>query len=307
MTEQPSTDPLPLLSDHLARNVAVIGSSIVAVHGRHGPPFSGFVWRRGAIVTAEEALEFDEDITITVPDGRRIGATLVGRDPTTDVAVLRSTESDDLAPLPASTRSDLGAGHLALAVGRRPEGVIAHVGAVSVAGGPWRSMRGGHIARFLRLDLRLDYRAEGAALVDLRDGRAFGMAVYGPRGSVLGIPMETIERVAERLLAHGRIGRGYLGLGLRPIRLDEETVRRLGVAKPYGLMVVSADVNGPAHKAGVLQGDVITAWDGQPVRRLGDVLERLGPDSVGHTATLSLVRAGQPASAQATIVERNVA
>jgi hypothetical protein len=110
-------------------------------------------------------------------------------------------------------------------------------------------MRGGQIARFLRLDLRLDHRAEGGALIDLRDGRAFGMAVYGPRGSVLGIPMETIERVAERLLAHGRIGRGYLGLGLRPVRLDEETVRRLGLAKPYGLMVVSVEVDGPAHKA----------------------------------------------------------
>src|SRR5215212_2238554 len=143
MTEQPSTDPLPLLSDHLGRHVAAIGAGVVAVHGRHGPPFSGFVWRRGAIVTAEEALEADEDITITVPDGRRIGATLAGRDPTTDVAVLRITDSEDLAPLAASTRSDLGAGHLALAVGRRPEGVIAHVGAVSVAGGPWHSMRGG--------------------------------------------------------------------------------------------------------------------------------------------------------------------
>ena len=221
--------------------------------------------------------------------------------------MLRVSDSEDLAPLATSTRSDLGAGHLALAVGRRPEGVIAHVGAVSVAGGPWRSMRGGHIARFLRLDLRLDHRAEGGALVDLRDGRAFGMAVYGPRGSVLGIPMETIERVAERLLAHGRVGRGYLGLGLRPIRLEEETVRRLGLAKPYGLMVVSVDVDGPAHKAGVLQGDVLTAWDGQPVRRLRDVLERIGPDSVGQTATLSIVRAGQPASAQVTIVERHVA
>ena len=168
-------------------------------------------------------------------------------------------------------------------------------------------MRGGHIARFLRLDLRLDHRAEGGALVDLRNGRAFGMAVYGPRGSVLGIPMETIERVAERLLAHGRIGRGYLGLGLRPTRLDEETVRRLGLARPYGLMVVSVEVDGPAHKAGVLQGDVLTAWDGQPVRRLRDVLERLGPDSVGQTATLSIVRAGQSASAEVTIVERHLA
>jgi S1-C subfamily serine protease len=307
MTEQPSTDPLPSLSDHLARHVVAIGAGVVVVHGRHGPPFSGFVWRRGAIVTAEEALEADKDITITVPDGRRIGATLAGRDPTTDVAVLRVTDSEDLAPLAASTRSDLGAGHLALAVGRRPEGVIAHVGAVSVVGAPWRSMRGGHIARFLRLDLRLDHRAEGGALVDLRDGRAFGMAVYGPRGSVLGIPMETIERVAERLLAHGRIGRGYLGLGLRPVHLDEETVRRLGLAKPYGLMVVSVEVDGPAHKAGVLQGDVLTAWDGQPVRRLRDVLERIGPDSVGQTATLSIGRAGQPASAQVTIVERHVA
>src|SRR5215204_7111825 len=97
MTEQPSTDPLPLLSDHLAGHVAAIGAGVVAVHGRHGPPFSGFVWRRGAIVTAEEALEADEDITITVPDGRRIGATLAGRDPTTDVAVLRVTDSEDLA------------------------------------------------------------------------------------------------------------------------------------------------------------------------------------------------------------------
>src|SRR5215203_5643567 len=155
MTEQPSTDPLPLLSDHLAYHVAGIGAGVVAVHGRHGPPFSGFVWRHGAIVTAEEALEADEDITITVPDGRRIGATLAGRDPTTDVAVLRVSDSEDLAPLVTSTGSDLGAGHLALAVGRRPEGAIAHVGAVSVAGGPWRSMRGGRAGLPGRLAERL--------------------------------------------------------------------------------------------------------------------------------------------------------
>jgi S1-C subfamily serine protease len=98
-----------------------------------------------------------------------------------------------------------------------------------------------------------------------------------------------------------------IGLGLRPVRLEEETVRRLGLAKPYGLMVVSVEVDGPAHKAGVLQGDVLTAWDGQPVRRLRDVFERIGPDSVGQTATLSIVRAGQPASAQVAIVERHVA
>ena len=172
---------MPLLSDHLARHVAAIGGGVVAVHGRRGP-LSGFVWRRGAIVHAAEALEADGDIAITVPDGRRIGATLAGRDPTTDVAVLRVSDSEDLAPLATSSRNDLGTGHLAPAVGRRPEGVIAHVEAISFAGGPWRSMRGGRNARFLRLDLRLDHRAEGGALVDLRDGRALGMAVYGPRG-----------------------------------------------------------------------------------------------------------------------------
>src|SRR4051812_49551947 len=131
MTEQPSRDPLPLLSDDLARHVAAIGAGVVAVHGRHGPPFSGFVWRRGVIVTAEEALEADEDITITVPDGRRIGATLAGRDPTTDVAVLRVTDSEDLAPLVARTRSDLRAGPLGPAVGRRAAGGVAPGG-----GGP---------------------------------------------------------------------------------------------------------------------------------------------------------------------------
>jgi S1-C subfamily serine protease len=232
---------------------------------------------------------------------------MAGRDPSTDVAVLRAKDIDEVAPIALNPADDVGPGNLAVAVGRRPEGTIAHFGAVSVAGGPWRSMRGGQIDRFMRLDLRLDTRAEGGVLLDARNGRAFGMAVYGPRRSVLAIPAPTIERVADHLLTHGRIGRGYLGLGLRPVRLDDDTARRLAIAEARGLIVVNVDPDGPAHRAGVLQGDVVMSWNGEPVRRVREVLDRLGPDCVGRAVSLSLVRAGQAASAQVAIIERSSA
>jgi S1-C subfamily serine protease len=306
MTDNPSST-LAAFSEELARRVAAVAPGLVAVHGRRGPSFSGFVWRTDAVVTAEEALESDDDIAVTAADGRDLKATLAGRDPSTDVAVLRVEGLDTVVPLAPAAADALQAGHLALAAGRRAEGPIAHLGAVAVAGAAWRSMRGGRIDRFLRLDMRLDARAEGGVLLDPRDGRVFGMAVHGPRRSVLAIPAATIERVAPRLLAEGRIARGYLGLGLQPVRLDEAVAKALGLEAARGLMVVGVDPEGPGRKAGVLQGDVVTAWDGEAVRRVRDVFERLGPDSIGNPAALALVRAGARASAEVAIVERPAA
>jgi S1-C subfamily serine protease len=306
MTDIPSST-LAAFSGELAQRVAAVAPGLVAVHGRRGPSASGFIWRKDAVVTAEETLESDEEITVTAADGQERKATLAGRDPSTDVAVLRVEGLDAVVPLAPAAADDLSAGHLALAAGRRAEGPIAHLGAVAVAGGPWRSMRGGRIDRFLRLDLRLDARGEGGVLVDLRDGRVFGMAVHGPRRSVLAIPAATIERVAERLLAEGRIARGYLGLGLQPVRLDEGVARALDLAVPRALMVVSVDPDGPGRRAGVVQGDVVAAWDGEPVRRVRDVFERLGPDSIGRPAALTLVRAGARAAAEVSVVERPAA
>jgi S1-C subfamily serine protease len=297
-----TTDPLAAFSERLADIVAQAAPGIVAVEGRRRFTASGFVWRAGVVVTADEALEVDEDIAVLLPDGTRVAATLAGRDPTTDIAVLR-IEQKGIAPVLLNTTDAPQPGHVALAVGRRPEGTIANLGIVSVAGGPWRSMRGGQLDRFIRLDLRLDGRAEGGVVLDTT-GSAIGMAVLGPRRSVLAIPAATIERVADQLIAKGRIARGYLGLGLQPVRLDEPLAKSLSLAEPRGTIVVSVDPQGPGVQAGVLLGDVMAKWNGEPVRGVRDIFRRLGPDAVGQTVELTIVRAGQPTTAKVTIGER---
>src|SRR6266567_4183968 len=144
----------------------------------------------------------------------------------------------------------------------------------------------------------------GACEVDISTVRSalIGMAVPGPRRTALAIPAETIDRVAEQLLAHGgRIPRGYLGAGLRPVRLDD--------GQPHssrGLVIVSLDPKGPVKSAGMLVGDVVTAWDGEPLRSIRDVLDRLGPDAVGRQIKLSIIRAGQSTEATIEIPERPV-
>ena len=168
-----------------------------------------------------------------------------------------------------------------LAAGRQSEGLCAALGIVALAGGPWRSLRGGHIDRRIHLDLKLDAHSEGGAALDT-NGQILGMTVLGPRGRVLVIPSETIERVAQQLLAHGRIARGYLGLGLQSVRIDQTIADAAGLAEPKGLIVISVDPNGPGQRAGIKQGDILIRWDADPLHSVRRVYTLLGPDSVGR-------------------------
>lgn len=297
-------DPAVLiqLSDQVADTVETIAQSLVTVIGGGRRPSTGLIWRPGLVVTAEEALEADDGITVVLPDGRRIEAALAGRDPSTDIAVLR-IEDDATPALMLNEAQAPRAGHFAVTVGRREGLPVAALGIVAAAGGAWRSLRGGHIDRLIRLDLRMDSRSEGGAVVDGR-GRVLGMAVFGPRRTVLTIPGETIERVAQQLAEKGRIARGYLGLGLQPLRLDEKLVNALSLPEPRAAMVVSIDPDGPGARAGVLQGDVVVRWNGKPLRSVRATLAQLGPESVGTTVELTIVRGGQLTAADITIAER---
>jgi S1-C subfamily serine protease len=165
---------------------------------------------------------------------------------------------------------------------------------VSLSGPAWRSLRGGEIDARIELGLTLRRIAEGGLAMDAQ-GRAIGMSVFGPRRRVLVIPGATIDRVAAQLAAHGRVPRGYLGVGLQPVKLEPEGM---------GAMVMAVDRDGPAAKAGLHQGDVIVAWNGEPVRSVQALLRALGPASVGTVVTLSLRRAGEPVEANITIGER---
>jgi S1-C subfamily serine protease len=288
MTDNP--DILSQFSDRLADLAEGAGAGVVAVAGGGRWLVSGIHWRPGVIVTAEEALERDDGIEVMTADGKVHEATLAGRDPSTDIAVLRF-QADGAGVATLGDAASLRAGNLVLAIGRHQRGTIAASGMIAVAGGVWHSRRGGAIDHLIRLDLRLAPSAEGGALVSTK-GEVLGMAVTGPRRRALAIPRSTIDRVVDQLLAKGRIARGYLGAGLRP------------VAQPAGVLAISLDPEGPAVKAGLLVGDIITAWNGKPVTRVRQLMHLLTPESVGTPVELDLVRGGAPAKLSLTIGER---
>ncbi|MBK3660453.1 serine protease [Bradyrhizobium diazoefficiens] len=284
------TDPTPLssLSSAIADVVARIAPSVVSVHS-HRSRSTGFVWKPGLIVTADEALADEGDVQIVLADGSTAAARIVGRDHTTDIALLRA--DTNVAPVKlASTIPALGT--LSVVVATNRDASSATLGMVSLSGQGWRSLRGGEIDARIELDVRLRPSQEGGLALDA-SGEAFGMAVLGPR-RVLVIPTATIERVAAQLETRGRIARGYLGLGLQPLRLDD------GI----GAMVMNVDKAGPSAAAGIRQGDVIVAVNDQKLSGVRALLRTLGPASVGQVVDVAVRRGGEPASFKVTIGER---
>jgi S1-C subfamily serine protease len=285
-------------SDDIAALVERAAGSIVTVHGGGRWPASGIHWRSGVIVTAEERLDRDENITLTLPGGRQVDASLAGRDPTTDVAVLRF--QPDGLPVSQTMTAPARAGQLILAVGAHDGAALAALGIVAFAGGAWRSARGGTIDSLIRLDLTLSPAAEGGALLNAQ-GAVIAMTVLGPRRRALAIPASTINRAVDQLLAKGHVVHGYLGAGLQALPRES---RSSGGAQ--GLIVVSIDPDGPSARAGLLVGDIIATWDGEAIERVRDVMRRLGPESAGNAIELTVTRGGAPKSIKVVIGERPV-
>jgi S1-C subfamily serine protease len=295
---------LQALSNELADAAERAGRSVVAIHARRRIPASGVVWRPGVVVAASHTIQREENITVTLHDGTTVPATLAGRDPGTDLAVLRLGEG---AAAPAATVGDSAAlrvGHLVLALGRPGSAVTASLGAVSALGGEWRTWHGGVIDRFVRLDLAIYDGFSGGPLVDAR-GQVLGINTSGlARALAMTVPAATVERVVGQLLERGRVSRGYLGLGMQPVRLPASLVAQHKLPHESGLMVVTVDPGGPADRAGVLLGDVLLSVDGTPVDDARDVLALLGPDRVGKPLRVRLIRAGAPTEAEITVGER---
>jgi len=291
MTESTPFAQVKDLSTGIARLVRTARPSVVAVRSDHSRS-SGFFWRPGLIITADEALSEEGDFTVTLPGGDSIAAELVGRDHTTDIALLRVGRSD--LPSIALESPPVALGALAIAVGAEDGEPTAAFGVVSRSTGPWCSLRGGEIDARIELDLRMRQSAEGGLAMEAA-GRAIGMTVFGPRRRVLVIPSATIERVAARLEKHGHIPRGYLGLGFQLVTIE---------GGGRGVMVMNVEPQGPGAKAGVHQGDIIVAWNGVPIRHVRSLLRALGPDSVGQTVTLGVRRGGETKDVRLTIGAR---
>lgn len=305
MTAAPSSSAgvLASLSNDLAGAVEHAARAVVAIHARRRIPSSGVAWRPGVVVTASHTLARDEDITVTLPDGHIAGATLAGRDETTDLAVLR-IDAPSLAPAEHADPTALRVGHLVLAVGRPGPSATASMGVVSAVGGEWRTWQGGRIDQFVRLDLAIYDGFSGSALVE-GQGRVLGINTSGlARATALSIPAGTVDRVADELLSHGRVQRGYLGLASQPVRIPDSLRQALDPSPDLGLVVVNVEPGGPADQAGVLLGDVLIALDGAAVRDPADVLTTLGPERVGKPLRARLLRGGQPITVSITVGRR---
>lgn len=295
---------LNALSNALAQATDRAAASTVAVHTEIRGSSSGVVWRSGVIVTAEHALRRDEDIQITLPGGRVAAATLAGRDASTDLAVLKCAD----ATAPVSETSDVSAikpGSLALVVGRtRASGPVAALGAISLVVAERRAWTGAALAPYIRLDVGLQPTAVGGAVID-PSGRIIGIATPRfARFGAIAVPATTVNRVVDTLLQKGRIPRGYLGVGLQPVRLPDAIRKTLKRDDKTAAIVLEVEPEGPAHKAGVVIGDIFVAFAGHSVTRLEDVHGQLGAESIGKSLPLQFVRGGALQQASIVVGER---
>ena len=291
------------LSNDLAEIVGNAGWAVVRVEGRRRIPASGVLWSPdGLIVTAHHVVERGDKINVGLSDGQTTVATLVGRDPTTDLAVLRIQNDDTVAPTWASA-DGLKVGHLVLALGRPGKTVQATLGVVSALGGSWRTHSGGQIDHYLQTDVVMYPGFSGGPLVDAA-GHVVGINTSAlRRGTSLTLPTSTVKRVVSDLVAHGQVRRGYLGVGTQPVRLPEELAERLG--QETGLLMVSVEPGSPAAQGGLFLGDTIVTFDGHPIRHHDDLLNHLGGDRVGEAALTRIVRSGEVLELNIVIGERS--
>jgi len=296
-------NPAIELSEILAATVEKAGGSVVQVSARRGPGSSGVVWSAdGVIVAADHNIEREEDITVGLVDGSTVPAKLAGRDPGTDVAVLR-VEASGLAVPEWSDLSGLKVGHLVLNLlrpGRSIRALLGIVGALSRE--EWRTPAGGRLDLYLQAALDIQKGSSGSLLVDAA-GRAVGLGTAGLlRGHLLAIPPATLKRVVESLLTHGRIPRGYLGLALVPVRLPASVEEAAG--QPVGLMVAGVQPGSSAETSGVLLGDILISLDGETVADLGQLHSLLSAERIGQESALRLIRAGEVREISVTIGSR---
>src|SRR5947209_1289201 len=288
------------LSRDIAEVVARLGPSVVRVDARRGRPASGIVWADNLVLTADHVLEHEDTIQVTGSTAT-VKATIAGRDAGTDLALLRADGLSGV-PAPRGPSTDIRVGQLVLAIGQAGELQVT-VGIVSGLSGSFRSWRGGQVERLIQTTAELLPGFSGGPLVDA-EGRVIGINSWNfGRGISRAVPLETADRVAESLRAHGRIRRAYLGLGAQPVRLSERLAQQLG--QESGLLVVTVEAGGPAQTAGLLQGDTIVTVDGDPIRHLDELFGKLGALEVDSAHRLGVVRAGERKDVAVTVGERH--
>jgi len=292
---------LSALSDGMADTVERNGSKVVRVNGRRRRSASGVVYVPEMVLTASHALERDEDLSVETHDGRTLEARLVGRDPASDLAVLK-VEGLGLDAAKLAEEASPRVGQVALAVGRSGDNVRATFGIVSAIGGPLRTGRGATLERYIQTDAMAYPGFSGGALVDA-EGAVIGVMTSGlARGVTIAVPTGIAQRVAQALEGQGYVKRGYLGILSQPVRLP--AAQRLGVEGGGGLLVVGVEEDTPAGRAGMLLGDIVVALDGQPVADTENLQVLLTGKRVGTSVPVQVVRGGELKTLDVAVSQR---
>jgi S1-C subfamily serine protease len=300
MPDQP--DLLAQFSNALVARAEAAKNVVVAIRLAHERHITGMLWHSGVVVASEQSLPRKEEFELVAPGGAAVSAKIAGRDPSTNIAILRPAEP---IAAPSIVAGEVRTGAVALVIGADGTGgASARLGLVNLAGPEWHSSRGGLIDRRIVLDARLARREEGGPVFDASGG-ILGMSTFGPRGQVIAIPTATIERVVPQLLKDGHIARGWLGVALQPVAVPDAL--RETADQSSGLMVMSVVEGGPAAQAGILAGDIILSVDGTSAHRLRRIARHFGADSIGRKVDLRLIRGGAVIAVQTTIAERHAA
>jgi S1-C subfamily serine protease len=297
-----ANDLLSQLSSRIAALGADGATHVLRVEGRRRAPASGVAWSTdGLVVTAHHALGRDEEVRVGLPSGDEAPAELVGRDPTTDVAVLR-VRGAALAPAPLLEEPSLAAGQLVVGISRPGRSPRVALGALARVAGEFRAAGGGRIDRFLETTLDL-HRGLSGGLVLGPDGAAVGIATSAlVRGAAMAIPAKTLRRVVKALLAHGEIRRGYLGIATYPVPLP--TALRDATGEEVALLVSRVEPESPAARAGILLGDAILSVGGEAMQDPGALLALLGEERIGDTVAVRVLRAGEVRDLAVTVGAR---
>jgi S1-C subfamily serine protease len=272
------------------------GASTILVDARKRYPASGIAYTEDLVLTADHVVTREDDIKVLLPDGQSLSASIAGRDPGSDLTILRLSEK---ALLPAPTSQDVKIGQLVLALGRpNSAGMQASWGIVTGISGPARTARGGMLDQYIQTETTPYPGFSGGPLINT-EGEVLGLNTSGlTRGSSLTIPVSVAWRVAEALAAHGSVKRGYLGVRTQPVELPE------AASQAQGLLVVWLEEGGPAQVGGLLVGDILVAVNGQAVSDADDLFSALNRDTVGKATAVEVLRGGRPETVQVMVGER---
>lgn len=285
---------LASLSNDLAAAVEQAAQSVVTVYGRQRMPATGIVWTDdGLIVSANHVVEREEDIHIDTPDGQHLSTSVVGRDPNSDLVLLK-LENAELKPAVRAGREPK-VGQLVLAVGRPGKsGPMASLGVIGLIGGQGgREQRRHQFGNFLKSDAAMLPGFSGGPLVDAW-GEILGLnsSTLG-RGSGFTLPNETIDKVVTALQQHGRVRRGFLGVSAQAVAINDQLAESLGLESKKALVIVGLETGGPAEQQGLFIGDIIVRVGGTAVGSVDQLMEQLSGDVVGQAVEIAVIRGGE--------------